>query len=201
MKNKLLFDKYFWFLFLGLSSLFWIDFLLGDNRVFLFINRKIANSGLDFVCLNIFVPLFLLLGLVPFLMIFSRKYWKLGLFSLISGFLCYQIGNLIKLLVSQPRPFEILPARILGPWTVRSFSFPSTTTMLGFGLAIPILIEKPKYGLPLLTLSSLLGFSVIYTGFHFPQDVIVGAIFSLGIVFLMEQIKSRKYKAFLRTRN
>ena len=191
MKNKLFFDKYFWFLFLGLSSLFWIDFLLGDNRVFLFINREIANSGLDFVCLYIFIPLFLLLGLVPFLMIFFKKYWKLGLFSLISGVLCYQIGNLIKLLVSQPRPFEILPARILGPWTVRSFSFPSTTTMLGFGLAIPILIEKPKYGLPLLTLSSLLGFSVIYTGFHFPQDVIVGAIFSLGIVFLMEQIKSR----------
>lgn len=191
MKNKLLFDKYFWFLFLGLSSLFWIDFLLGDNQVFLLINRKIANPNLDFICLYIFVPLFLLLGLVPFLMIFFKRYWKLGLFSLISGVLCYQIGNLIKLLVSQPRPFEILPARILGPWTVRSFSFPSTTTMLGFGLAIPILIEKPKYGLPLLTLSSLLGFSVIYTGFHFPQDVIVGAIFSLGIVFLMEQIKSR----------
>lgn len=182
MKNIFFFDKFFGLVFLLLVFLFLINFAFGDERMFLLINKGLASSGLDFLCLYIFIPLFLLLGVIPFLMLFFKRFWKLGLFSLISGFICYQFGNLLKFLICQPRPLEILSARILGPWEINSFSFPSTTTMLAFGLMLPILMKKPKYGLPLLILSLLLGFSVIYTGFHFPSDVIIGAIISLVLV-------------------
>ncbi len=44
--------------------------------------------------------------------------------------------------------------------------------MLVFGLTFPILFDKPKLGAPLVMLSFLIGFSVVYLGFHFPGDVI-----------------------------
>jgi len=183
MKSIFFFDKLFLLVFFLLAFLFLIDFIWGDENIFLLINKGLASSGLDFLCLYIFVPLFFLLGIIPFLMLFFKRFWKLGLFSLISGFICYQFGNLLKLLICQPRPLEILSPRILGPWETNSFSFPSTTTMLALGLVIPILMKRPKYGFPLLIISFLLGFSVIYTGFHFPSDVIVGAIISLVLIF------------------
>jgi membrane-associated phospholipid phosphatase len=60
--------------------------------------------------------------------------------------------------------------------------------MLAFGFAIPILLKKPKLGSFLLFLSFLVGFSVIYTGFHFPKDVIAGIFFTTLIVFFLNKI-------------
>jgi len=160
-----------------------------NNQIFLFINQEIANPILDFIILKIFIPLFLLLGIIPFLMIFSKKNRNLGIFSLISGLLCYEVGNFLKFLFNLPRPFDILPARVIGNWYVGEFSFPSSTTMLAFGLALPFFINKSKFGIFFLILASLVGFTVIYTGYHFPSDVIAGIFFSILIVFLLNKIK------------
>ena len=163
-----------------------------DEQIFLFINQGIANPTLDFIVLKILIPLFLLLGIVPFLMLFSKKYRNLGAFSLILGVLCYGIGHLLKFLFSFPRPFDVLPARVIGPGHIGEFSFPSSTTMLAFGLALPFLLEKPNFlRYFFLILALLVGFSVIYTGFHFPRDVISGIFFSILIVFIIDKIKKR----------
>jgi len=158
-----------------------------NSQVFLFINREIANPILDFFVLKILIPLFLFLGIIPFLMLFSKKNRSLGIFSLSSGFFCYTIGNLLKLLFRFPRPNDILPARIIGPWHVGQFSFPSSTTMLAFGLALPFFLEKSKFRYFFLILALLVGFSVIYTGFHFPRDVIGGIFFSLSLVLIFKK--------------
>jgi len=163
-----------------------------DEQIFLFINQRIANPTLDWILLKILIPLFLLLGIVPFLMLFFKKYRVLGAFSLISGILCYGLGHLIKFLFCLPRPFDVLPyTRIIGPWHVGHFSFPSSTTMLAFGLALPFFLEKSKFRYLFLILAILVGFSVIYSGFHFPQDVIAGIFFSIFIVFSLNEIKKR----------
>jgi len=177
------------FIFLILISLFlWlVDYLISDEKIFLFINQKISNPILDFLVLKIFIPLFSLLVILPFLMIFFKDR-RLGIFSLFSGPFCYLGGNLIKLIFRFPRPSDILLARTLGPWHISPFSFPSTTTMLAFGFAIPILLKKPKIGIFLLFLAILVGFSVIYTGYHFPRDVFAGILFSTLMSFLIEKI-------------
>ena len=162
-----------------------------DEQIFLFINQGMTNSTLDWILLKILIPLFLLLGIVPFLMLFFKKYRNLGAFSLILGVLCYGIGHLLKFLFSFPRPYDVLPTRIIGPWHVGKFSFPSSTTMLAFGLAIPFFLEKSKFRYFFLILALLVGFSVIYTGFHFPRDVISGIFFSILIVFIIDKIKKR----------
>jgi len=180
--------KTIFYLFLILAVFAVLDLTFGDREVFLFINRGLANPILDSIFLKILIPIFFLLPAVPFLMLFFNKYRKLGLISLISGPLFYIIGNILKFLFSQPRPYEILDARIIGHWHTSTLSFPSTTTMLAFGFALPIFLKNKKIGLPLLILAFLVGFSVIYTGFHFPKDVIAGAFFSLLLAFLIDKL-------------
>ena len=159
-----------------------------NNEIFLLINQRMADPILDFIVLKTLIPLFLLLGIIPFLMLFFKKYRKLGVFSLISGALCYGIGHLLKILFSFPRPYDVLSARTIGPWHISEFSFPSSTTMLAFGLALPFLFKKSKLRHFFLTLAFLVGFTVIYTGFHFPRDVLAGIFFSILIVFLLKKI-------------
>lgn len=167
------------------------DFIFGDKEVFLLINRDLANPIFDFIFLKILIPVFLLLPLVPFLMLFFKKYRKLGFISLISGPLFYLIGNILKILFSQSRPFDILDARILGPFHTSTFSFPSTTTMLAFGFALPIFLKNQKIGFPLLISAFLVGLSVIYTGFHFPKDVIAGIFFATLLALLIDKLVDR----------
>jgi len=174
-----------------LISISLIVFLIGNEQLFLFLNQKIASPVLDFIVLKIFIPLFLLMGIIPGLMLFSEKYRKSALFSLFSGVFCYLMGHLIKNFFRFPRPYDVLNARIIGPWHVGQFSFPSSTTMLAFGLALPFLFEKSKYRSFFLTLAFLVGFTVIYTGFHFPRDVVAGIIFSILMVFLINKIKNK----------
>ncbi len=166
------------YLFLILAVFAVLDLAIGDKELFLFINRGLANPTLDFIFLKILIPVFFLLPLLPFLMLFFNKYRKLGFVSFVSGPLFYIIGNVLKFLFSQPRPYEILDARIIGPWHSSHLSFPSTTTMLAFGFALPIFLKNKKIGFPLLILAFLVGISVIYTGFHFPKDVIAGIFFA-----------------------
>lgn len=179
------------YLFLILLFLVIFDPMFGDRELFLLINRDLANPILDFVFLKILLLVFFLLPLVPFLMLFFKKYRKLGLLSLISGPLFYIIGNILKILFSQPRPYEILDARIIGPFHTSTLSFPSTTTMLAFGFALPVFLKNQKIGLLLLILAFLVGLSVIYSGFHFPKDVIAGAFFSLLLALLIDKLIER----------
>jgi len=179
--------KFFLALLVFFTFLFLITFSIGNEKVFLFVNKELANPILDFIVLYILNPLFLLLGILPLLMIFSKKDKFLGIFSLIFGFLCYFLGHLMKIFFAIPRPYEFLPARVFGPWHTSSFSFPSTTTMLAFGLALPIFLKKPRLGSFLLVLAFLAGFSFIYTGFHTPYDVLAGILFSLLFVFLFNR--------------
>lgn len=168
--------------------LFLIDLFVGDQKIFLFFNKNLANPILDFFVLKIFIPTFSLLAVLPILLIFSKRERRLGFFSIFSAPISYFFGNLIKFLFKFPRPADLLSARIVGFFHVSPYSFPSTTTMLAFGFAIPILLEKPKLGAFLLILAFLVGFSVIYTGFHFPKDVIAGIFFSALIVFFLNKI-------------
>ena len=109
------------------------------------------------------------------------------IFCLVSGFLCNQIGGLTKLLFCLPRPIDV---RLVGNWQISEFSFPSSTVMLAFGLALPILFEKPRYSFPFLIIASLVGFALIYSGYHSPYDVGAGVLLSLILVVLFKYFKN-----------
>ena len=190
MKN--LFTKPFCLLILSLIIISLAVFVIGNEKLFLIVNQQMAHPVLDFMVLKILIPLFLLLGVVPVLMLFLKKHRVMGAGALFSGPFCYITGNLIKLFFKIPRPADIVSARVIGPGHVSQYSFPSTTTMLAFGLALPFLIEgKSKWRIFSLILAVLVGFSVIYTGYHFPQDVMAGSFLALFFVLLFTEIKKR----------
>ena len=190
--------KYFLFLFTIFFLLLLLVFLIGNNELYLLINQGLVSPALDFLVLEILMPIFFLLGLIPLFMLAFKNYRFVALFSLFSGPFCYITGRFIKLIFKSPRPFTFLSARIIGPWHASVLSFPSTTTMLAFGLTLPFLVEKElKWSSFFLSLASLVGFSVIYTGFHLPGDVLAGIFFSTLIVFLLNKIKNLCLKWFL----
>ena len=168
--------------------------IIGNDYLFLLINRGLENVVLDFICVYLSIPLFSL-SLLFSLIILYRSHTINSLLtmiiSILSGPLSYGIGSLLKIIFMVPRPYEVLPARIIGLMHTSSFSFPSTTTMLIFGFAFPILFEKQKLGHMVIFFAFLIGFSVIYTGYHFPADVVAGAFFSLIIALCIDNIKPR----------
>ncbi|MFH1657487.1 MAG: phosphatase PAP2 family protein [bacterium] len=190
MENIFFTEKKQFLIFFTFVSIFCLSVIFIEDQLFFFINETLSGSTLDFIFFYIFIPLFLLLGIIPFLMLFSRHYRRLGIFCMFSGFFCSQIGSLIKLYFQLPRPVETLAVNLVGNWQVSEFSFPSTTTMLAFGLALPILLEKPKYSFYFLAIAALVGFSVIYSGYHFPHDVAAGILLSLAFVIFLKYIKN-----------
>ena len=177
------------------AFLFLAAIAIGDYELFTLINRGMSNPFLDFACSYVSLVLFAGSYLLSLLVLYSskdRSSKAAGIVSFITGPLAYGVGSLIKILVRRPRPLaaEVLSTlRVIGLWEMSGFSFPSTTTMLAFGFALPILLEKPRGGALLVALSYFMGFSVIYMGFHFPLDVAAGAIFSLDIALCTNMMK------------
>lgn len=182
-------------IFIGLLIGLIVFLIISNNEaLFLFINQNLANLVLDFIVLYIFIPLFVLMGIIPGILFVFKKDIS-GFFTLFSGGFCYIVGNLIKLIFKMPRPYAMLTdVRIVGPWHMSQYSFPSTTTMLAFGLAFAFFLEKKdKLSYIFLGLACLVGFTVIYTGFHFPGDVIFGAFLSLLFAYLLKKIKDKLF--------
>ncbi|MCK4481776.1 phosphatase PAP2 family protein [Candidatus Bathyarchaeota archaeon] len=181
------------------------DLIIGDYELFKLINQGIINSILDVACIYaspVLFSIFYLLTLVRLYVSHRTTAISSGAISLITGPLCYLIGSAVKLLVKRPRPFIVLQGvRVIGPWETGSFSFPSTTTMLAFGLAIPILlVSKNRVDrIVLSVLSYFIGFSVIYAGFHFPADVVAGILISLAITLCTTRLQ-KPIVRFLETR-
>jgi undecaprenyl-diphosphatase len=168
---------------------------VGDYELFELINLKNSNSVLDVACVYASPVLFFIfyfLTLATLYISHEKTSIATGLISFMTGLLSYSVGSLMKLLIKSPRPFDILvDVRVIGSWETGSFSFPSTTTMLVFGFALPILFlfEKRHYGIILSILSYFIGFSVIYAGFHFPTDVAAGIVISFCIAACASRMK------------
>jgi len=166
-----------------------LGIIVGERELFSFINQGISNPFLDLACVYgspILFATFYIFTLANLIISRKASHFSTIITSMTTGPLSYVLGSLIKLLVERPRPFTILEnVRVIGPWDTSSFSFPSTTTMLAFGLAIPVLLNKKcQYGIVLSVLAYFMGFSVIYTGFHFPTDVAAGILLSLCIALI-----------------
>ncbi len=93
----------------------------------------------------------------------------------------------LKRTVVRRRPTITLPQiSALTPFPDH-FSFPSGHSCAAMAVAIPILLEEPLVGLPVLMLALAVGISRFYLRVHYVTDVVVGQMLGATTALLLVQ--------------
>ena len=163
----------------------WIRSL--DVALFRFINLGLSNPFFDrimpFLSGNsLFVPLLIVLA--------AMLIWKAGargrvcvvMVALVVGLGDPLVINSLKHAVGRPRPFKVIADAQVPPQIGKtdSFSMPSAHTANWFAATV-VLFVYFRRSLPyMLPVATIIGFSRIYNGVHYPGDVLAGAVLGVG---------------------
>jgi undecaprenyl-diphosphatase len=162
-----------------------LDSLIGslnnlDVLLFYMINVGLHNSFLDVIMkiiTNAGTQIFWI-GICVVLFIFGGERGKnVALLCIIGLLLGYFISEFLKYAIARPRPFIVLNGVNLVT-SMDGYSFPSGHAVTSFTGCI---IIGKGYGFfyPLLILASVVAFSRIYLGVHYPSDVIFGVLIGI----------------------
>lgn len=101
--------------------------------------------------------------------------------SIIAVFL---VKPIILLFYAKPRPFVALPhlEPLTSVFKLEDWqSFPSGHSLFFFSLAMVICLFNKRVGLVYFGLAVLIGFARIYTGVHWPLDILAGAVIGMVV--------------------
>ena len=149
------------------TALLWIqEYLRGPvlNAFFTFYTT-LGNMGLCWIVLSA--------GMLFFRK--TRKAGFAGLLALLMGFLCTNV--ILKPLVCRTRPWLVVEGLTALVAEHDPHSFPSGHTCAAFAAAMawrPHL--QRRWGNTAIVCATIMGFSRLYVGVHFPTDVLCGAV-------------------------
>lgn len=151
-----------------------------DEKLYYLMNVKIRNKITDMIMriiTGLFDPLSAsVIGLLIYLYS-DRTGITLGRTILLIAGITQVIVYAVKKKAGRVRPFVALhfsKFTLTPPKDI--YSFPSGHTSIAFSYAISLGLFIPALAPALMGLAFLAGFSRIYLGFHYPTDVIIGAI-------------------------
>jgi undecaprenyl-diphosphatase len=172
-----------------------------DTGLFLFINHAMANGVFD-----VLMPAFSLRGyllVIPFLLAMllisankkqqdGKTFLTAAAWTLIVASCAWYLSgwavDTLKVAIARERPCRALEhIRLILPCP-KSFSMPSGHACSSFAVAVPLFSLTRGYialiwRLYPLVLASLIAFSRVYLGVHYPSDVLVGMLLG-GIIGL-----------------
>lgn len=177
-----------WLLEMDGRLLLWIKTTFANpvlDKIMIFIS-SLGNKGQFWIAIGV---LFLLLG------IWKRHWLRNGwmvLFSLLGNLLLCNV--LLKPLVNRTRPYDLLGYETIIP-PLGDPSFPSGHTSASFAAATAIYAIDKRWGIAAYLLATVLGFSRLYLGVHFPTDVLAGAVLGTVAARLVLKGMERLYPA------
>ncbi|MCX6152094.1 MAG: phosphatase PAP2 family protein [Ignavibacteriales bacterium] len=168
-----------------------LDFFYSiDVTIFYFINQTLANPFFDkfFVFItevkNWYIA-FVILWLICFF-----KGGRLGKVAAIGSIFLVIVSDqfssfFVKNLVERIRPCNILPGVRDLTGCSSSFSFPSSHAVNNFAAAVFFYKFFPTLKWILFIVATLIAFSRVYVGRHYPSDIVGGAIIGAAIGYVM----------------
>lgn len=151
-----------------------------DTRLFLLLNLGFSHPLLDRIMPwitekhHFVVPLVILM--IALLLWGGQHARQTVLLGVILVVLTDQTGNLLKLLVARVRPCHVVPATHLLVGCTGSGSFPSNHVLNLFGQSTLIATRWRPAAIPAFLAASIVAFSRVYVGVHYPADVLGGAL-------------------------
>ncbi len=101
--------------------------------------------------------------------------------AVIASVIALGIAVLISSNYDHPRPFMNRGDVVLLLPHGADSGFPSDHTTVAFALAAAMGLYRPRFGIVLLLMASLIAFSRVYVGVHYPGDVAGGALIGIGV--------------------
>ena len=138
--------------------------------------------------------------MIALVLVIPRKTRNVG-FAMLLGLLFSLIVNngIIKNLVARPRPYTVIDGLTSVIGIQGEFSFPSGHTASSFAAAVAMYRGLPKkYSIPGLILASLIAFSRLYVGVHYPTDILGGIISGTLLGILASWVSNLFCKKVLR---
>lgn len=170
-----------------------------DISIFCLININMQNYIFDFIMpiiTNVGLPGLWIVICICIYMFGGEKGKNTAILCIIAIVIGYFLTEFLKYIVARPRPYIILDGvHILS--VMDNYSWPSGHTITIF--AVTTLIGK-KYGnlclILLLLLASMVGFSRVYIGVHYPLDVLSGAVIGILLALLVLRFENDIISSF-----
>lgn len=142
----------------------------------------LGNSGIIWIIITV-------------LLLCIKNYRKIGIASAVSLVSSLVVNNIVlKNLIARPRPYTLIQGLTILTNPPADFSFPSGHTAASFACATVLFLMLPKkYGVPALILATLISFSRLYLGVHFPTDVLAGLISGVILGAISYELVSKKF--------
>jgi undecaprenyl-diphosphatase len=145
---------------------------------------KIAASDLIFVAFAIFA--------VRMLLVVRDRHWATLVYVGATLVLAFGLGLVAAQVYSEPRPFTAHHdiRQLISHAAGQSFPSDHATASFAIGFAMLVFVSR-TWGLVLLSLAVVIGFARVYTGLHYPGDILgslIVVLLAVGIVQLARRV-------------
>jgi len=176
-----------------LDLIYWLQ---RDRNDFITVSLQLISDSVSIFSLGIPVALAVI---AEFKSADKKNSRSSFLFVVLSIAMAGLVSYMIKNIGSVPRPYAV-DARLIKLSVGGSFSFPSGHTTEAFAAfsSLVFLFPKWKIALPLFLWASLVAFSRIYLGVHYPFDILGGITIGITTAYSMHFVFDKRTTIFHR---